>query len=252
MSGVIVDAHAHLGPDRLFGLPPVTGDELLAAMDANGVATALAMPQPGIADPVSEHTHIAEYAARHPGRIFGVALPDLRGPSDAYAQEAERCVRELGFVALKFHTAGHAVTPTSELGRLPFDVASRLGVPLMVHTGFQVPYALPSLVAARARQYPGLRVVLAHGGMAPYAQEAIEAARVNPDIYLETSWLPVYAVQRAIAELGPQRVLFGSDIALNIPVERAKFSALELADDARAWCLGGSATSVFALPGRAA
>ena len=221
-------------------------------MDRNEIATALVMPQPGVADPAAEHTRIAEYAARHPGRLFGVALPDLRGPADAYAREAERCVRELGFVAVKFHTAGHAVAPTSELGRLPFDVASRLGVPLMIHTGFQVPHALPSLAAARAREYPGLRIVLAHAGMAPYAQEALEAARGSADIYLETSWLPVYALRRLIDELGPGRVLFGTDIPLNIAVERAKYAALQLTDDALTRCFRGTAASVFALPGRPA
>lgn len=244
----VVDAHAHLGPDRLFGLPAVSAEELLAAMDRHGIQTALAMPQPGVESPVAEHDSIAEAAARYPGRIFGIALPDLRGREDAYAREAERCVRDLGFVALKYHTAGHAVSPASALGRVPYEVASALGVPLMVHTGHQVPNALPSLAAARARELPDLTVVLAHAGMAPYAEDALEAARSNPRVYLEASWLPVYALRRAILEIGAERVLFGSDIPLNIPVEQAKLRALDLPDEDLARCFGGNAEQVFKLP----
>lgn len=243
----VIDAHAHLGPDRLFGLPPVTGEDLLAAMDRYGIQASLVMPQPGIHDPAAEHTRIAEFAAKHPGRFYGIALPDLRGPEESYVREAERCVRDLGFVAIKFHTAGHSVAPTSALGRLPFETASRLQVPLMVHTGYQVPYALPSLVAARAREYPELKIVLAHAGMAPYAQEALEAARTNLNIYLEASWLPVHALQRAVTEIGPRRIMFGSDIIPNIPVEQAKFAALELLREQEEWCMGRTAATVFAL-----
>ena len=244
----IVDVHTHLGPDRLFGLAPVEPAALVAAMDRAGVDVALAMPQPGVDDPAGEHDRIAEAAARWPGRIFGMALPDLRARADAYWREAERCIRELGFVAVKFHTAGHAVSPTSDLGKLPFEVASTLGVPLMIHTGFQIPYALPSLAGARASAFPELRVVLAHAGMAPFWYEAVEVARANPNIYLETSWVPVYALQRMVAGLGAARVLFGSDLILNMGVEQAKYAALQLADSDARLVLGGAAERVFNLP----
>jgi hypothetical protein len=55
----------------------------------------------------------------------------------------------LGFLAVKFHTAGHAVSPTSDLGKLPFEVAAALELPLMIHTGFQIPNALPSLAGGQ-------------------------------------------------------------------------------------------------------
>jgi uncharacterized protein len=244
----LVDAHAHLGPDRLFDLPTVAPEQLVETMDRYGIDASLAMPQPGIDDPPTEHTHIADAAARWPGRLYGIALPDLRGPKDSYWREAERCVRELGFVALKYHTAGHAVSPTSSLGALPFEVASALGVPLMVHTGFQPPYALPSLVGARARSFPDLTIVMAHAGMAPYWYEAVDVAQTQPNVYLETSWLPVYALRRAIDLLGPSRVMFGADVGMNVPVEQAKYAVLSLAAPDRAAVLGGTAERVFGLP----
>ncbi len=248
----IIDSHTHVGPDRLFSLPPVSPDELLAAMDRYQIHVSLVMPQPGVDRPEEVHDLIAGTQARWPARIRGIALPDLRGSQDAYAREAERCVRDLGFVALKFHTAGHAVSPTSPLGRVPFELASALGVPLMIHTGYQIPYALPSLVAVRAREFPDLSLVLCHAGMAPYAQEALDLALTRPNVYLEPSWLPVYALRQAVQKLGPERILFGSDIILNVPVELAKFQALDLAPADHARCLGANAAALFHLAGLAA
>ena len=57
---------------------------------------------------------------------------------------------------------------------------------------------------------------------------------------------------RAIAELGAHRVLFASDLPINIPVERAKFAALGLTAEQEAWCLGGTAEAVFRLGGERA
>lgn len=217
-------------------------------MHEHDIGTSLVMPQPGVDSPAAVHDQIADMAGRWPESFRGIALPDLRGSEQTYVREAERCIRDLDFVALKYHTAGHAVTPTAPLGRLPFEVAHELRVPLMIHTGYQIPYALPSLVGARAREFPDLPLVLCHAGMAPFAQEALDLALTRSNVYLETSWLPVYALRHAIRTLGAERILFGSDIILNIAVELAKFRALELTESDAERCLGDNARRLFHLP----
>jgi predicted TIM-barrel fold metal-dependent hydrolase len=54
-------------------------------------------------------------------------------------------------------------------------------------------------------------------------------------------------IQWAIQALGPARVMFGSDTADNLPVEVAKYRAMELDDETRTAVLGGTATRVFKL-----
>jgi predicted TIM-barrel fold metal-dependent hydrolase len=71
----------------------------------------------------------------------------------ANATEAERRVSGLGFVALKLHTLGRAVEPSSADRWIVFAQAARLGVLVMAHTGGAgQPFASPSHVFPLARE----------------------------------------------------------------------------------------------------
>jgi uncharacterized protein len=243
----IVDAHQHLGRSMFSGVETAE-PELLAALDAQGVAAALIMPQPTRDDIRPIHDRIAEAAARSPGRLFGMASIDPWWPEADYRAEAGRCVRELGFVALKLHPLGHNLPPTHPEADKVFATAADLGVPVIVHTGLGSPWALPSLCIPPARRYPGVRVVLAHAGWGLYSAEALVAAEVCPNIDLEPSWCPTYMARQMIDRIGADRVMFGSDHLSNLPVELAKYRAIGLDDEGLARILGGTAVEVFGLP----
>lgn len=111
---MIVDTHQHLGRS-MFSRVETSEAELIGAMDANAVDAALVMPQPTREEIPPLHDRIAEAAGRHRGRLFGIASIDPWRPEREYAAEARRCVRELGFVALKLHPLGHNLPPTRQL-----------------------------------------------------------------------------------------------------------------------------------------
>ena len=243
---MIIDAHSHLGYSEIFSAG-VTEELLLATMEANGIDVSMVMPAAG-SDPRPTHDAIADLTMRHPGRIFGmVSMTPLIGRS-AYEREAERCIRELGFKAIKLHPQAHAVSPAFEVSNVVFEMADALGVPVMVHTGSGAPFALPSLLIRRARQYPQLKIILAHAGFAIYSEEAIIAAEVCDNIYLEPTWCIAGDIRRMVKMLGPQRVMFGGDLPSNVPVELTKYRTLDLTDEERAWCLARTARDVFDLP----
>ena len=54
-------------------------------------------------------------------------------------------------------------------------------------------------------------MILAHAGWGVYSAEALVAAEVCPNIYLEPSWCPSYIVRKMVDQVGAERVLFGSD-----------------------------------------
>jgi predicted TIM-barrel fold metal-dependent hydrolase len=243
---MIIDAHSHLGYSEIFSAG-VTEDILLGTMAANGIDVSVVMPAAG-SDPVPTHDAIADLCARHPGRIFGmVSMTPLIG-RDAYVDEARRCLTELGFKAIKLHPQAHAVSPAFAVTDVVFETAADLGVPVMVHTGSGAPFALPSLLIRRAREYPDLKIILAHAGFAIYSEEAIVAAEVCDNIYLEPTWCIAGDIKRMVRMLGPERVMFGGDLPTNVPVELTKYRTLELTDEEREWCLWRSARDVFALP----
>jgi predicted TIM-barrel fold metal-dependent hydrolase len=153
----------------------------------------------------------------------------------------------LGFVGVKLHTIGHALDPGSTDASTVFRTAHQLGVPVMVHTGPGMPFADPSLLIARAREFPDVTIVLAHAGAAIVTGTAIAAAEVCDNIVLETSWCRPGDIGAMIARLGADRVMFGSDAPNNVSTEVAKYASLDLTPQQREAVLEGTARRVFHL-----
>ena len=242
----VIDAHAHLGECCVFGLLS-TEEDMLRRMDESGVDATIVQPYPGATVASKTHDRIAELCAKHPGRFFGLASLSPHGDYDVYRREVERCVKELKFVGLKLHTIGHGVNPLSEDGDRVFATAHDLGIPAMVHTGPGVPFALPSLCIPAAHKYPGLKIILAHAGFAVFSAEAQVAASVCGNLYLETSWCIGEDIRWMISTIGPDRVMMGADLPSNVPVEVAKYRALDLEPKVYNQVMGATAIDVFKL-----
>ena len=244
----IIDTHCHFGVSNLSGWS-VREADLLAALEAHGVSMALVMPHAVTDDPVAAHDQVADLCRRHPTRFRGVVNLSPVQAEAAYRREATRCVRALGFVAVKLNPMQHLASPVMANADKVFVAAEELAVPVIVHTGIGAPWALPSLCIPPARRHPTLPIVLAHAGYAIYAEEALVAAQECPNIYLEPSWCTVTDVGKFLRAIGADRIMFGSDHPDNIPVELAKYRSLRLREDEMAACLGGTAARLYRLDG---
>lgn len=242
----VIDTHAHLGECCVFGLMS-TEEDMVRRMEESGVDATIVQPYPGATAAAKTHDAIAELCAKYPGRFFGLASLSPHGDHDAYRREAERCIKDLNFVGIKLHTIGHGVNPLSDDGDFVFATAHDLGIPAMVHTGAGVPFALPALCIPAARKYPGLKIILAHAGMAVFTAEAQVAASVCGNLYLETSWCIGEDIRWMISTIGPDRVMMGADLPSNVPVEVSKYRSLDLAPDVYNQVMGGTAVEVFKL-----
>jgi predicted TIM-barrel fold metal-dependent hydrolase len=168
-----------------------------------------------------------------------------------YRAEILRCVRGFGFRAIKLDPSVSALPINHPRCEIVFATARELGVPVIIHTGLGVPNALPALAISPALKYPEVTVVLAHAGFAVFAEEAIVAAQVCPNIILEPSWCASYQVAAMVRAVGATRVMFGSDHPSNVASELAKLRAIGLDDEQLAQVLGGTARRVFGLEGAA-
>ena len=240
----IIDSHTHLGECQIYG-GVVTENDLISRMDANKVGVSIVQPFPGELKPERCHDRIAELARQHPGRFFGMVHMNPHLGREVYGREAIRCLRDLKFVALKIHTAGHAVFPNSSIASMVAEVAQDHGVPVMIHTGSGVPFALPSLVIPLAKSFPSVTFILAHAGFAIYTIEAQIVAAECPNVILETSWCLTPDVAWLVGELGAERVMMGSDLPSNLPVELAKYSSIGISASELHECLCGTASRVF-------
>ncbi len=246
---MIIDVHAHLGYDVVFD-EQITEETLTAAFDANGVE--IGIVQPLIVEPLPEpqvraHDQVHALTSKYPGRFYGMASLNPHCGEAFYRQEIERCVRKLGFVGIKITPIAHAVNPLTPDGRLAFEVARELKVPIMIHTGAGIPFALPALLLPLAKAYKDLPVVMAHSGLNILAGEAIIVAQECDNVYLDTSWTAPHTCKAFAKALGASKLMFASDMYDNQVVELAKWRSLGLPASDLDWVLWKTAAQVYGI-----
>jgi uncharacterized protein len=249
---MILDAHAHLGYDVVFD-EESTEVDLLAWHSRCHVSGAIVqpfVPRPYLADIQASHNRIAALCRLYPDRFFGMASinPHLR--PEEYEQEAIRCISSLGFVGIKLTPIAHATHPASVDGRHVFDVATALNVPVMVHTGAGIPFSDPSALEDVAADYKKVPIILAHAGTDLFFPQALSLASRFEQVYLETSWLNILNVRKALKTIGAAKIMFSSDHVVNIPVELVKFTTLLEPGEELQRVLAGTAAEVFNLANR--
>ena len=163
---------------------------------------------------------VAAYVKRHPGRLLGFAGVDPSQPKEAIA-ELQRARDELGMVGLSVAPAAQDFHPSNTHAMTVYAEAAQRGMPVLFHTGVHVgpatklSYAQPVLLDEVAREFPELKMVVAHMGY-PWVTETIALLEKHCNVYAEISWLldrpwPAYhAFLAAYHAEVMDRLLFGS------------------------------------------
>jgi uncharacterized protein len=244
-------------PDLAEGDPPP--ERTIEAMDAAGVRTGLLCAWWGPHGPMIGNDEVAAMTRRWPGRFAGVAAVDLARPMEG-VRELRRCVRELGFRALRVVPWLWDLPPDDRHYYPLYAECCELGIPFCTQAGHTGPLRpsepgrpIPYLDHV-ALEFPELRIVAGHIGY-PWTAEMISLATKYPNVYIDTS---AYTVRRYPGELveylrghGRRKVLFGSNHpAWPAATCLAGFDALELEPEAARLFLRDNAVSVFGLEDR--
>jgi predicted TIM-barrel fold metal-dependent hydrolase len=126
-------------------------------------------------------------------------------------QEIEQANTQWGMRVLKIMPAIYQVRLTSPLASRLMQTARDLGMVVNIHSGSEISH--PLAVGAVARRFPDVTVLMDHMGYREWTADAIEVARDNPNVYLGTTIAAMEpsVVERAVRELGPERVVYGSN-----------------------------------------
>ncbi len=240
----VFDTHAHLGRARHSGRSAGAGD-LLRAMDMAGVERTLLIPFPVVEDHRREHDEIGAALRDYPDRFVGAACLDPFVPEPVFRAEVRRCHEQYGFRALKFQPQYQGLNPVSERSDFLFQAALENNLVLICHTGAGAPFALPSLFIHPARRFPDLRIVLGHAGGGLYALEALVAAEVCPNIWVELSTVMPHTVLELLAHIGPDRLMAGSDLPENLTTEIDKILDLPIPGAAKSAILWDTPAQLF-------
>lgn len=156
-------------------------------------------------------------------------------PDEAVA-EIERCIQGERMVGVKLWVARRA----TNFGLDPIlRAAVHLGVPVLQHawlktTGNLPGESTPADVADLARRHPDARIIMAHLNGA--GLRGLEAIVRTPNVVVDTSGGDPTSgmVEAAVARLGPQRVVYGSDAPIrHFGVTLGKTLGTDLPDAAK-------------------
>jgi predicted TIM-barrel fold metal-dependent hydrolase len=212
----IVDLHGHLGRFN-FGIPDLTTDGMVAAMDRLGIAlTVCSHMRCMSADTGWGNDQILAAMQAHPGRILGYfsVWPDN---AESVRQESLKRIGE-GFTGFKAHNVnGFAYDDPAYAPA--FELCAERGLPALLHTwGDPKEFAQVRNLAAR---HPELALLLAHAGCANEAGY-IAIARECPHVYLDTAYSasPRGMIARLAREAGVDKIVWGSDSYFFSPAQQ--------------------------------
>jgi predicted TIM-barrel fold metal-dependent hydrolase len=220
---------------------------------------------------------VAAALRRHPNRFVGFFMVDPTQP-DAAASAAERIDRD-GLRGICLYPAMHHFSVQGERARRLFEVAAaRPGTVVFVHCGvlsvgvrkklglaspFDMRFGNPLDLHAVALAYPHVPIVVPHFGAGLF-REALMVADACPNVHFDTSssngWIRYHVgltlplvFRQALAVVGPDRLLFGTDSSFFprgwvtdvYAQQSATLTELGVAADAREKIFGGNFDRLF-------
>jgi len=136
---------------------------------------------------------VADYVGQHPDRLIGFAGIDPANPAEA--------VRQMRFARDELKMRGVGMSPAAQNfhpchtnAKTCYEAAGTLGMPVLFHTGLRstpecvLQYAQPVLLDEVAREFPDLKIIIAHMGF-PWVNETIVLLAKHPNVYADISWL---------------------------------------------------------------
>jgi uncharacterized protein len=226
---LVIDAHCHAGHGEEMSAPWSTRADpeiTLRHMAEAGIDRTVIFPINN-REYEKPNEEIAEICGQHPGRFIGFAKHDPQTEAGRIRKMLRREVENLGLKGVKLHRL-----PTREV----LDAVAELQLPILYH---------PEKVAnfhMIAAEYPNINFIMAHlGSFASHDWnehlEAISVARRYPNVYLETSSVVFFKfLEMAAQELGPGKLIFGSDgpeVDSRVELYKIKLLKLAPADEAR-------------------
>ena len=206
---MIFDSHMHVGSfESMFGVS-LDRDGIEALMQEHGIANGVVF--------YPDNEYVREVVESIPG-LYALVWGNPRVPG--YVEEVERYLAHPKFIGLKLHPLIDGYLPNDESVHPLIELIVERDLPVLIHCGHPI-FTLPWSIEELAVSFPEAKVIIGHmgHGNAVYIQASIDIAARNPNVYLETSGMPMHTkIRDAYERVGETRVLFGTDTPFHHPV----------------------------------
>jgi predicted TIM-barrel fold metal-dependent hydrolase len=242
----LFDAHTHLGLD----IDGMVGsyDELTSTLDRYGFSAAF-MFCLDERDREPAFTVPNDRTLAHAKLSEGALIPFVRLDLTAQPlEEARRCL-DLGARGIKLHPRAQAFALSDDRLQPVFALAVERSVPILIHGGRGLPPIAEDLEAL-VRRNEGVRLIVAHGGIADMAGLAGRLGGI-PGVFFDTSVWSGLDLLDLYRQIAPEQVMYASDYpygrqpnSLLVSVRTAKLAGFD--DKQLRLMLGGSARRMIA------
>jgi len=225
---MVIDAHTHIrvpveglseSRTNIYGVRDNDVDEYLSGCEKNGVDACFVFGVESFRqDSViqAENEALARLRERYPGRLYPWACVNPAWPEKKLRRQIRYAVEDLKLYGLKFVPICQGVSLANRGFDIIAEEAMELNVPFTSHDG-SPEYCSAVQLAYYARKWPGLRVLSAHGGLRELWPDLIDAAKELPNLYICLSGPTQWGIQKYYDELGPEKLMFGSDGGIGSP-----------------------------------
>jgi predicted TIM-barrel fold metal-dependent hydrolase len=167
--------------------------------------------------PRPDNERVAQLVAAHPDRFLGWIFLNPRD-NPTVLDELERWRHVRGMVGIKLHPHWHDYR-TEVLGPI-LRRAEELRMPVLIHLGFGRRGDFRSM----CRQHPRLVVISAHAGF-PFYKDLWAYRGECPNLYVDLSspYIDERLARAAVAAMGPERCLYGTDAPYGFHVEDGSY-----------------------------
>jgi predicted TIM-barrel fold metal-dependent hydrolase len=188
---------------------------------------------------------------RYPGYVTGFCYVNPRLGARAVTREVERCAAR-GFRGIKLEIANNA---RDACMRPVMVAAERHGLIVLQHAWSMTKirqrsfHTDPEDVATLAQRFPNVRIIMAH--LTGCGVRGVLAVKECPNVIVDTSGAAPEAglVEYAVAQLGAERVLYGSDVPIrDFAVALSRITGTQLDARTKRKILHDNARQLLRLP----
>ena len=218
---MIIDTHVHIGKMIRFDMKE---EDALYSMGEYGIDFSLVsniesaecdhkgrtVPFPFRKSQKKSFERTLRFARSHPDKIG--AVPWIMPLKECCDKEFVRLIDENRDIvyAIKLHPFHSKVSPDDERLEPYYRVAAKYDLPIVSHTGGRQEAMSRHLYNA-AKAHPELSFVMVHMDLGTDNREAISLLGQLPNLYGDTTWVPVRSTVESIQKWGSEKILFGSD-----------------------------------------
>lgn len=200
---MIIDAHNHIGRRKGYQF---LGEDLIEHMDEAGIDKAVIFSFPERID----NDYIANSMRQFPDRFIGFCTVN---PWDDGAEvELHRCIRDLGLYGLKLHPVrhGYSLDDRAILNSI-LSKCSKYQIPVIAYGAANI-LSCPNMFEDLALAFPNVSFIMAHSGQMYETKAAIGVAKRMPNVFLETSTVFAKTIGSQLKQLGPEKIIMGTDM----------------------------------------